>query len=226
MRKLGFALTLAVGFSLFGARVSSAQVGVDLGLKAGVNFASISTDDFATFDPEFGLVTGDFDDSRTGLALGGFATFSFGKYFFVQPELFYSQMGGRGELRAQTLVLDWGFNFDYLSIPLLLGVAFPLENSSLEPRVFVGPEVNFEVNCSGFVEALGRKEGGDCDNIGKKTTDFGMVFGAGLGFGFAAVDLILDGRYYIGLTNLEEETGQINNRAWQFAAGIAFPLTD
>jgi hypothetical protein len=58
-------------------------------------------------------------------------------------------------------------------------------------------------------------------------SDFGLDFGASLAFELSSFDLILDGRYALGLTNAAKDaTGDdsLKNRAWQFMVGFGFPL--
>ncbi len=100
------------------ASTADAQIGV----MAGVNFASVSaTDDGADVST----------DGRTGfnagvfLAKGGLLGFAGG--------LFYSQKGFS--------VSDNGVNLDYLEIPLMLRVKF------LMLRAYGGPNLAFELSC-------------------------------------------------------------------------------
>jgi len=71
--------------------------GIDFGVKAGVNFASISD--------ASGL------SNRTGFTGGVFAGGRFGDKFGIQGELLYSQQGAEFELG--------NFNLDYVNIPIL-----------------------------------------------------------------------------------------------------------
>jgi hypothetical protein len=220
--------TLRYGLALFAAAAigfpSQLAAQTTLGVKGGVNIASLSTADFGGFIPDFGTVTGDLDGTRTGLVVGGFASFSLGEMFFLQPEVLYSQKGGRGEITLEGTPVDWGFDIDYLSVPVLLGVAFPLESSTVEPRLFAGPEVNFEIGCSIVAEFAGVSASEDCGDI-TESVDFGLVFGAGIAFGLDSFDLLLDARYGLGLTDIGSGDGQsLKNRAWQFMAGVGFPI--
>jgi hypothetical protein len=57
--------------------------------------------------------------------------------------------------------------------------------------------------------------------------DFGLVFGAGVAFPLGSVQLIIDGRYDLGLSDIndyEGDTESIKNKAWQFMAGVGFPI--
>lgn len=222
MRTLRFGAALFIGFALLASQPANAQTVV--GVKGGVSIASLSTADFAGLVPDLGIVTGDLDGTRTGLLVGGFASFSFGETFFLQPEVLYAQKGGRGEITFDGIPVDWGFDIDYLSVPVLLGLSFPLESGTVEPRLYAGPEVNFELACSLVAEFGGTSESEDCGEL-TESVDFGAVFGAGIAFGLDAIDLLLDVRYGLGLTDIGSGDGQsIKNRSWQFTAGVGFPV--
>ncbi|WP_290626018.1 porin family protein [Altibacter sp.] len=92
MKKL---IVLAV-IALFGTSVQAQ--GLDLGIKAGVNFANIT--DASEFSGRTGFVAGVF--------LGG----KFNDNIGIQGELLYSQQGAEFELGE--------FNLDYVNVPIIL----------------------------------------------------------------------------------------------------------
>lgn len=181
---------------------------VMVGVKGGINIAeqSFSTEG-ASASP----------GTRTGFVVGGFAHFGLGSALFIQPEALYSSKGFQSDVSDAEGTLK----LDYIEVPLLVGLAIPLESSSVTPSVFAGPDVGFKISCDA--------EGEDCGEA-YNSVDFGLVFGAGLAFQLQNVAIVLDGRYGLGLTNTLD-TGDIidvdlsaKNRAWQFMAGFGFPL--
>jgi hypothetical protein len=221
MRRIAFGLTLALAF-VFVTRPAQAQVAIDLGVKGGVAVAK------ASFDPEPTDIN---LKSRTGFVGGGFATFHVGELFFVQPEVLYSQKGAKEEDTIEGTSVAAKLKLDYLEIPVLFGAEFQPEGSKIMPRVFAGPMVAFEMSCKLTGEGGGYSVDADCDSadvgIDTKSVDFGVVFGAGLGFALENFKIIVDGRYNLGLTNLNDTTGDntdVKSRAWQFMAGVAFPV--
>ena len=191
--------------ALLFASAAPADAQTRVGAKAGINLAeqSLGTD--------FGSVSA---DSRTGIVAGGFLHYPLGAPFYLQPEVLYSSKGWSFD--------DASLKLDYLEIPVLFGAAFPLENSAIRPTVFAGPEIGIQLSCDA--------EGEDCGD-GYKSLDFGLVFGGGVIWGLASFDLFLDGRYALGLTDVLDtgdvvELGDVSakNRAWQFTAGIGFPV--
>ena len=203
MRTLRFCLALVLVAAMFTPTETSAQT--IIGAKAGINIANV------TFSGEGVSASA---DSKTGFVGGAFAQFGIGSPFFIQPEVLYSQKGTKED--------DVSLAADYLEIPVLFGAAFPLSNSALKPMVFAGPAVGFVLSCD--------EDGFDCkDEI--KSTDFSLVFGAGLEYALSRVVLFFDGRYNLGLTNvseIEEVIGEFDisakNRTWQFMAGVGFPV--
>ena len=224
MRRAVLARPLVTGMLLLVPATSSAQSKVDLGLKGGINIASVSTGNFDWEGPDTGSISGNFDDSRTGFVFGGFARASWGQQFFMQPELLYSQKGGRGEISSLDSSVELNMDINYLSIPVLIGVKFPPEMTGPKPRVFIGPEVNLELMCTLHFEAEGVREEATCATKNTQTTDIGIVIGAGVDFEFKALSLTAEFRYDHGLTDRDKtDTGQLKNRAWQFMAGVSTP---
>lgn len=94
--------------------------GVDLGIKVGANFASLTdTDDVNT---------------RTGLNFGAFATIKFSDKIALQGDLLYSQQGAE--------LLDIGkVDLDYINVPVVLKY-YLVKKLNIQ----VGPQFGFLVN--------------------------------------------------------------------------------
>jgi len=202
MRTLRFCVALFLAAAVLAPTDTSAQTVI--GAKAGINIANI------TFSGDGASLSA---DSRTGFVGGLFARFGIGSPFFIQPEVLYSSKGSKSD--EATLAVD------YLEIPVLFGAAFPLNESALKPMVFAGPAVGINLSCD--------DDGFDCGDE-TKSTDFSLVFGAGIEYALSSVTLYLDGRYNLGLTNVVD-TDEIEvidlsakNRTWQFMAGVGFPV--
>lgn len=212
MKTLRFSFALLILAAMFTPAETSAQTVI--GVKGGIGITDFSLSDSSV----------DFD-SRTTFTGGGFATFGLGETFFLQPEVLYAAKGAKSDLGGAGATLA----VDYIEVPLLIGAGFNVGSGSVQPRVFAGPSVAFEIGCD-----LSGSEGGttvslSCSDIEleTKSVDFGVVFGAGLAFPLGSVQLILDGRYDLGLTNVNDTEGDeesLKNRAWQFMAGVGFPV--
>ncbi|OJJ14575.1 hypothetical protein BKI52_41815 [marine bacterium AO1-C] len=161
--------------------VSSANAQLTLGLKGGLNFATLSS-----------LPSGSSNDgSRIGLVFGAYSRIKVPVIgIFVQPELVFAQKGGK--LSGGTTVI-----VNTLDIPILVGKTFGPVRIGLGP-VFGFP-VTSEIENSGVtVDAS--------DNTSSPLA--GLQLGLGLNL---PAGLGLDLRYEIGLTKIYDNTGVFAN---------------
>lgn len=78
--------------------VSLAQKKVNLGIRAGANYSSLSNSNL---------------ESKTGIYVGGFLSVQHSNFYAMQPELFYSNQGADSRFFE-----DEDVNIDYISIGL------------------------------------------------------------------------------------------------------------
>jgi hypothetical protein len=204
-------LFLCAAIAVFGLSNVNAQE-VKFGVKAGVNFATLSTD---IIDAK----------SRTSFHFGGVAEISISEKFSVQPELMYSSQGAKSEFNETfegvTISTKEEAKLDYISIPIMAKY-YVAKGFSLE----AGPQVSFlmsakydyEFTYDGSTES----ESEDIKDI-TKGIDFGLGFGAGYkmdsGFNFGA-------RYSLGLSNINDDVDasdeSIKNNVFQLSVGYFF----
>jgi len=186
--------------------------GMQLGLKAGVNFSNLVGDD----------VEG--AESKTGFAGGLFFMYQFNKLFAIQPEAYYTMKGATDEQTFAGETAELTLSLDYIEIPILFKVLIPIENSPIRPSVFVGPYVGFNSTAKAKLEYMGQSEEDDIEDV--KSTEFGLVFGAGLGFPVGQNELGVDFRYELGLTTLDDsaEEADIKNSVFNINAYFGFNL--
>jgi len=186
--------------------------GMQLGLKAGVNFANVVGDD----------VEG--AESKTGFAGGLFFMYQFNKLFAIQPEAYYTMKGATDEQTLAGETAEVTLSLDYIEIPILFKVLIPIENSPIRPSVFVGPYVGFNSTAKAKLEYMGQSVEDDIEDI--KSTEFGLVFGAGLGFPVGTNEVGVDFRYGLGLTTLDDsaENADIKNSVFNINAYFGFNL--
>jgi hypothetical protein len=208
-------LAIAAALLAAPATLQAQDGGVDLaaGVKAGVNIATLSGE-------------GDSPGRRTAFLGGGFLTISLANSIvYFQPELLYSLKGFKESEGGTTGTL----NLKYLDLPLLVGVGLTPASGKLTPRFFVGPQVSFQLGCD-----IGGSEGGisgsiDCDDsllqglLDTKSVIFDLLLGIGADIDVGKLDLVIDARYDLGLTDVLE-AGDSKMSAWQFLGGVAFPL--
>jgi len=183
---------------------ASAQSEKAFGLKGGVNMFKPYGDDVTDAD------------YYTSYAIGVFYYHAFSEIFVLQPELYYSIKGGKGEDEGDESVLK----LSYIDIPVLLKFNLPLEGKSWAPNLYAGPYLAFLM-------------GADVNDHDVKdffsSTDFGLVVGAGADFHLSEGKhlLELDFRYSMGFTKIYDseylEVEAFNN-GFQFLLGFGFSL--
>ena len=174
----------------------SAKAQISLGIKGGVNFSKINTDNFN-------------ESTRTGYQAGVFARI--GNAFYLQPEVYLSSTGGNfnndnNDFKAKV-------NFTNLSVPVLLGHSFGTKD--LNFRLMVGPVYTYALN----------KSESFSDNANAAIADFGNYNNSTLGFqaggGVDIGPITADLRYEGGLTKINSDFGQRQN-LWALSVGFKF----
>lgn len=198
LRIAGISLLL----TLVAASAAAAQ-GRTLGARLGASVATLDTDAESILDEE----------NRTGLVAGVFYNRSLGLLGY-QVEFLYTSRGA-----------DFGdggsLDLTYIQIPALLKVNLPV--GMLQPGVFGGVAMALKVDCEvDESESCDDIEGAEVNDV-----DFNGVVGADLKYGLVGVGLWLDGRYYVGLSDIgdfDDAVGDLKNRSWEFSAGVGIPL--
>jgi hypothetical protein len=196
----------------------SVMAGVlDFGIKGGINIANIYGDDSE------GEV-----DWKTGFAGGIFLDWGITPLFGIQPELLYVQDGSKTDF----LEVDWQLKFNYLQVPVLAKVDLPI-GGTLIPVLYAGPYVSLLLDSKLTLEADNNSATVGLTDY-TKSYDAGFVFGAGLEFGVGPGKMTLEGRYNLGLTEIDDGIGEgifgipdsentdMKNESWMIMAGYAF----
>lgn len=195
MKKL--ILTLIIITSAF--TFASAQVipSFQLGIKGGVNFASLSSSAGSTFS----------SDNRAGY-LGGLWARVGALGFNFQPELYVTgknvQITDNGtEVKAK---------FTSIDVPLLFGGK--IGAFGFGGRFYTGPLVSFAVNKNqSFSTAAG-----NATSLDYKDQNYAWIFGAGVDIRNISVDL----RYEAGLS--KQTYGSSQTKVSLFSLSLAVPL--
>ncbi len=208
---------LVVFFLCVFAAGSVTAGGLDFGIKGGINVANFHGDDS---DGE--------GDWKTGFAGGIFFDWGITTLFGIQPELLYVQDGSQ----TKFLDIDWKFKFNYLQVPVLAKVDLPV-GGSLIPVLYAGPYVSLLLDSKLTLEADDNDASLDLKDY-TMSYDAGLVFGAAIEFGLGSGKMILEGRYNLGLTEIDDgigggilgiedaETTDLKNESWMIMAGFAF----
>lgn len=171
------------------------------GVKGGVNFATITGNDF------------DSPDSRTSFHVGALAEFPIAEIFSVQVEALYSGQGFESDIDGSIFGGDGKaeYQLDYINVPVLAKL-YVTRGLSFE----VGPQFSFKVNEEIDFDANGNN--GDIDLNEAKDFEFGVA--AGLTFQ-TDMGLFATGRYNYGLTEIIEDT-DAKNSVFQIGIGYKF----
>ena len=194
---------------------------ITIGVMAGVNFATVHQDPQSS-DVTFGY--------KTGLVAGGFLGYQVNDVFSIEPQVLYSQKGSKVKGTGSNSSLEGGIRIGYIEVPVLAKFWIPVSDSQMRPFIFVGPEVEFKVSCTAEGAILAVTGSTDCDNTGSeiklKSTDFGGTAGAGIQFKAGNQVVRVDGRYTLGLTDINDsgDSRSIKNRAFAVTVGLGFPL--
>jgi len=191
-------MTLLTAGVLAGTIAPRAEAQVEVGVKAGLTFATLSE---TNLSPNF--------KSQTGFVAGVHIGIPLGKNFLVQPEGLITQQGAGIEdgTAAGKIKLT------YFQVPLNLRIN--LGTGGIRPFILGGPYAAFRMSCS--VEDI---VGSNCDNLDLGDTDWGVDFGGGLRFG----NFFAEARYNLGLKDISNvsEGFDTKQRVFMVMLGIAF----
>jgi hypothetical protein len=197
--------TLSVCAFLFAGAVTYAQnpkgMSPSFGVKGGVNFATVTGDDF------------DSPDSRTSFNVGALAEFPLAEIFSLQVEALYSGQGFKTNIPGSIFggEEEVEYQLDYINVPVLAKV-YVFQGLSLE----VGPQFSFKVNEE--VDSDADSDDGDLDVNEAKDFEFGVA--AGVTFE-TQMGLFASGRYNMGLTDIFEDS-DAKNSVFQIGVGYKF----
>jgi outer membrane protein with beta-barrel domain len=187
-----------------GAASGAAAQEMTYGVKGGVAFATLS------FDPSSEISY----DLRTGIVAGGFVAFPLGSRLAIQPEGLYTQKGAKADDFGVSVTIK----IDYVEVPVLVTyrIAGGTERSF---HLFGGPSVAFKTRSSSSASFGGSTIEADNDED-IETIDYGVVFGAGMDIG----RFTIDGRFTLGLANInkEDDEAKAHTRAIAVLAGVRF----
>jgi hypothetical protein len=171
----------------------SAKAQFSLGVKGGVNFSKIGSDNFN-------------DKNLTGYQAGLFARL--GNSLYLQPELYLSGTGGKFESNDNNTAFSGKVRFTNLNVPLLIGKSFG--EKDLNFRVMAGPIYTYTLDQS---TSLGNNISNAANDFNK--SNLGFQAGAGVDIGSITADL----RYEGGLTKVSDSFAKHQN-LWALSVGF------
>jgi hypothetical protein len=183
--------------ALLAAVTISAKAQFNLGIKAGVNYSNINTDNLKS-------------SGVAGYQAGVFARI--GDALYLQPEAYLSSSGGKFDSNDNTY--SGKVTFTNLNVPVLVGLKFGPKD--LNFRVMAGPEYIAKLSQN---SNLANNFNAAYNNFGNayKSNMLGYQAGVGVDIGAATVDL----RYQGDFDNYNRYYDQHQN-LWALSVGFKF----
>lgn len=220
----------AKSFFLFAALSAAAflpQANAQVGIKAGVNLATISQNES----------DGDYSDYTRNSVTGfmGGLTFDLGvsDAFSIQPEVLFIQKGGKATYKLDdNNKFESRYYYNYLDIPVLGKLKFyDAENSGPGFYFVAGPYIGLAMGGKTVTEAttLGVVNKSEDKYVFDNSTarerakrlDYGLSFGGGVKIS----RLLLDVRYTVGLNNVSDNDALNSNDNKPFRRHRGIELT-
>ena len=204
---------ISIFFILMMQPVSYA-LGIDvsrIGIKGGLNISN-----YANSIRDY--------ENKYGFCIGAFATFDFYRFISIQPELLYTQMGGRteqpytGEDSPDPIgTFWWNEHLEYLQIPVLVKLSIA-PKSRVNGFLLLGPAVSFKLHAAFRIDEP-FVASGNLESV--KNTNIAMIFGGGLEFKIFQKYISLEGRYVMGLSEFDEHL-EDKHKVISAIVGISF----
>lgn len=175
---------------------AASATGFSLGVKGGLFTANTT-----------GIPSGlDNTSFKNGWAGGVSLGYAFNDYFSLQPELLYVSKGLDGVMSNRFASANLVGAYDYIEMPVLAKLTMAAA-SRVSPYVFFGPSLGINVKADIQIEWAASRfseastETRDYSSV-TNTTEFCIVFGAGLVCAVGRGAITLDGRFDLGLSNV------------------------
>lgn len=203
-----FALFITV-LAFIGTQNATAQK-LTYGLKAGASFATQS---------EVGDLYNN-EEIRSGFTAGAFADLELNELLSVTAGIEYMQKGFDYETSIGGQTVETTGKYDYLIAPVMLRTNLDTELGLLRSKLYfnAGSYAGFNTH-----DELQVNNCPECETPESelKETDYGISFGGGFTFPAGKQQLMLDIRYDMGLSEVNEQNDN-KNKAFSIGLGIVF----
>jgi hypothetical protein len=167
-----------------------------VGVLGGANFADLKINFVDNTITDYDV------QSRTLFGIGGFFGIYLNDYLSIQLEPMFL---GKGGVFTQHSIQDMQIKSNQVELPLILRAGI---GENIRTYIIGGVFLSFVLDATLETELAGISLEGDLTEILKKT-EFGTVFGAGISIPVWKGSAFIEGRYALGLTNLNKG-GNIN----------------
>ena len=195
--------------AMFAAASPTYAQSVNVGVKAGVNFADLA---LSGGDPDEAELI-DALGNKTGFVAGGFIEVPVSSAFSFAPEVLFAQKGAKGDIAGGTFSL----NLNQIQVPVLFKANF--SSGGVRPFVTAGPAFGFKASTKAKLEGVSATEDFEDDSGDDiETVEYSLVFGGGVKFGHASIEA----RYDLGLNDLSKDTDEAKSRTFSVLFGFSF----
>jgi hypothetical protein len=168
---------------------------VNIGIKGGLNLYNIKNSNGAKYD------------TKAGLNAGLIGHIHLDRQFAIQPEVVYSSQGAK----YTTVGIETKLNLGYINVPVLIQYMF--DNGF---RIEAGPQVGFLISAKSETNNINIDVKNNLQSV-----DFGL--GAGLSYVNPSTGFSIDGRYNLGLSNINESSSvKSTNKGFQLGIFYLF----
>ncbi len=203
--KTKFLYCLSAAFLLFTSNAAFAQIGI----KAGATYSSVSQDAFEDNAQDLK------EKSTIGFQAGIFAELPIGEGFAIQPELLFTQKGGKSEYNLGTSGYERNVKYNYIEVPVLAKIkAGSTDGTGIGLFFYGGPFVSYALNgkVKQDITLAGNTTSDEFDitfddKDNERRVDWGAAFGLGVNLGA----LVLDLRYDLGINNILDNNANNND---------------
>lgn len=187
MKKLVLSAAVAV-MGMIGMNAQNADTeALQIGVRAGYNLSNLNGDMAQDMESK----------SLSGYHVGLFTEFPIAPRFSIQPEVIYSTQGAKFEGNENNYM---DLKTQYVNVPILAKV-YVADGFNIQ----AGPQIGFLTGAKSEGEVLGVAFENDDVTDGMKSTDFGLLLGAGYKL---AQGLTIDARYNLGLSNIYDKDSE------------------
>lgn len=192
-----------------------AQAGMDWGVKGGLDISGLRGSSTG--------VRGSLFDTKRGVIAGVFGVFDLAPEFGIEVDALFSMKGGKlsgpgVDPNGNPVMSTEGFFIlDYLEFPILARYNLPVQGD-VTPHLYAGPTIALKVSGRARYSQL---PGADLDAA--RTLDAGVAAGASVDLALGGRNIVLDGRFGLGLTNAFRWSGpDLKNDTFSLMAGVSF----
>lgn len=207
-----FPLIVAIAFILLfcpSIVAASTKGEIQLGFKAGGRLSTFTgTDTWSS-------------GMRRTFSAGFFGNYSLGSQISIQLEINYAAKGSIEDVLVGNTLLKGKIKVDYIEIPVLFRLAYSRQ-SSVVPRIFLGPAIGILIKEEGVVKYEGRDLAWVLQNT--RSLDLGIAFGLGLDIATRHGIITFDFRVTPALSTLHEDYPEFDRKNISLALQVGFAI--